>query len=263
MFHEGCRTTRTLASTSILRLLYINNLVFSECPLWKLLMKKLITRLCTTLLWEVDWILRTEDQEELLKASAGLHTKPFSFLIEFSTERLGISSNFISFSLCGAPLWFHPHRVLLIPASGSQLSVRTGTSLRWWQGRAFRGSEIKKQFTCFSLALKLFLSLALLPQNSCQPVTSCIAATDASWPEMAHSASVRMDLRWERMGVAAEVGALRVMADISDEWSALGNEGGEGWSSIPGVSFHTSVLLYLTCGIDSREVKVTSRPGLA
>jgi len=65
------------------------------------------------------------------------------------------------------------------------------------------------------------------------------------------------------MGVAAEVGTLRVIPGISDERSALGNEGGEGWLSIPRVSFHTSVLLYLTCGIDSKEVKVTSQPGLA
>ncbi len=216
MFHTGSQTIRTQAATSIL---YLLNMVFSKGSLWNLLMKNLIAVVHNSFV--AGW-LNFKDQEELLKASAGLQTKPFSFLIEFSAERLGISSNFISFSLREAPLWFHPHGVLLIPASGSRLSVLAGTSLRWWQGRAFRGSEIKKQFTCFSLSLKLFLSLSSLPQNSCQPVTSCIAATDASWSETAHSASVRMDLRWERMGVAAEVGALRVMPGIPGEWLALG-----------------------------------------
>ncbi len=220
MFHTGSQTIRTQAATSILCLL---NMVFSKGSLWNLLMKNLIAVVHNSFV--AGW-LNFKDQEELLKASAGLQTKPFSFLIEFSAERLCISSNFISFSLHEAPLWFHPHGVLLIPASGSRLSVLAGTSLRWWQGRAFRESEIKKQFTCFSLSLKLFLSLSSLPQNSCQPVTSCIAATDASWPETAHSASVRMVSRWERMGVAAEVGALRVMPGIPGEWLALGEKGG-------------------------------------
>lgn len=87
-------------------------------------------------------------------------------------------------------------------------------------------------------SLKLFLSLSLLLQNSCQPVTSCTAVMDASWPETAHSASVRMDSRWERMGVAVEVGTLRQM--IGFWWW-----GGRGVAIRPqGVFSHLSSALF-------------------
>lgn len=46
------------------------------------------------------------------------------------------------------------------------------------------------------------------PQNSCQPAMSFVAATAASWPGTARSASAQTASKWARMVVAAEVGLL-------------------------------------------------------